>query len=145
MQSSILIKGIAYKLRLPVKEMIATEASIAPLTLAKVFTPIKGFSTASKAMALQGMELPSIEVLAKIMYGCMRSEYPEMTLDKVCDILGDYFEEAHDTASAQILLFMILGQATGFFNVAENLQAMMGRALKKTAETQKKNSDSASK
>ena len=142
MQSSILIKGVAYKLRMPVKEMIATEASIAPCTLASVFTPIKGSLNTSKALDLQGMELPTVEVLAKIMYGCMKAEYPEMTLDKVCDLLGDYFEEAHDMASAQIVLFMILGQATGFFNVAENPQSTMGKALKRS-QASKKSSDSA--
>lgn len=141
MQSSILIKGVAYKLRLPVKEMIATEASIAPLTLAKVFTPIKGLTPGAVSRSQDTMELPSVETLAKIMYGCLRTEYPEMDLDKTCDLLGDYFEEAHDMASAQVLLFMVLGQATGFFNVAENLQAVMGRAIK--AQTQKKKSGSA--
>lgn len=131
MQSSILIKGVAYTLRMPVKHMIATEASIAPLTLAKVFTPIKGLNQISKA-SVDNMELPGVDTLAKIMYGCLRDGYPEMTLDTTCDLLGDYFEEAHDMVSAQVLLFMILGQATGFFNVAENLQVTMNRVLKKT-------------
>lgn len=139
MQSTILIKGVAYTLRMPVKEMIATEASIAPLTMAKVFSPIKGLTKTDSDKPFEGMEIPSIETMAKILYGCMRAQYPEMTLDKVCDLMGDYFEEGHDMTSAQVLLFMILGQATGFFNVAENLQAKMGRMFK----AQKKSGGSA--
>lgn len=140
MQSSILIKGVAYTLKLPVKHMIACEASIAPLTLAKVFTPIKGFGNAVKASAAD-MELPGIEVMAKIMYSCLLDSYPEMTMDKTCDLIGQYFEEAHDMATAQVTLFMVLGQATGFFNVAENPQSIMTRALNKQARN--KNGSSA--
>lgn len=129
MQSSILIKGVAYTLKMPVKNMIACEASIAPLTLAKVFTPIKGLGNKTSAA---DMELPSIETMAKIMYSCLLDTYTDMTMDKTCDLLSQYFDEAHDMATAQVALFMVLGQATGFFNVAENPQSMMMRSLKKT-------------
>ena len=78
---------------------------------------------------MSNMELPTIEVMVKILYCSLLEDYPDMTMEKVCSLLDAYFEEAHDVVSAQVVLFMILGQVAGFFKGAENPQALMKRAL----------------
>lgn len=141
MQSQILIKGTVYTLRLPIREMIACEAAIAPHTLAKIFSPT--IEAGATDVGKINLELPGIEVLAKILYSAMRSEYKGVTMEQVCSLLDDYLEEAVEGTSALYVLYVILGQACGFFKgFAENPQKVMNRKIQTLKNSAKVSSKS---
>lgn len=128
MQSQILIGGNAYTLKLSVSGMIAAEASIAPRTIASVFSPAQDLMKLNSLDDAK-LEIPSVEVLAKLFYSCLRSSMPEITMEGACELLDKYLDEAVEATSALTVLYMLLGQACGFFKGAENPQKLLNRAM----------------